>query len=105
MTNTEFTAQDVVKAVQAAIERKIEQVEGDSYEWAEYESWQEFLAFVRSLTTWVRDERSVTISATAPRGPYWNGTLGEVLDAGSQGFEMPQGEIIELGSYTDALTW
>lgn len=105
MTNTEFTAQDVANSVKAAIESKIEQVEYDQSEWTEYESWQEFLTFVRSLTTWVRDERTVVISATAPRGPYWNGTLGEVLDRGSQGFEMPRGEIIELGSYTDALTW
>jgi hypothetical protein len=106
MTNTEFTAQDVVKSVQAAIENRIEYVqhEGQS-DWVEYESWQEFLRFVRSFATWVRDERTVVISATPPRGSYWSGTLGEILDRGSQGFEMPRGEIIELGSYTDALIW
>jgi hypothetical protein len=105
MTNTEFTAQDVVKAVQAAIESRIEFTSRDASEWAEYESWQEFLRFVQSFAVWQRDERSVVVTATAPGGSYWHGTIGEVLDAGSQGFEMPKGEIIELGSYTDALTW
>jgi hypothetical protein len=74
-------------------------------DWIDYESWQEFLWFVKSFVTWVKDERTVVISATPPGGAYWSGTLSEVLDRGSQGFEMPQGEIVELGSYEEALTW
>lgn len=106
MNVSSIAAQIIVKAKERQAERVEQEETNGPYDWSDMDSLREYIAVLKSA---VFTESVNTVYVTVAdtwHGRLWSWSGAEMLDAASQGFNLPETvRIEECSPTTHALVW